>query len=54
MAAPDTPLMAEARAAVAQAKSVDVMDAHALCKTVARLQAVLERVIEVVEGGESR
>lgn len=57
MAAPDTPLMAEARAAVAHASQVEVMDDWALIAVVARLQAVVEKFIEVAdaaEGGESR
>lgn len=57
MAAPDTPLMAEARAAVAQATKVEVMDDWALIAVVARLQAVVEKFIEVTdaaEGGDSR
>lgn len=57
MAAPDTQLMAEARAAVEQATKVDTMDDWALIATIARLQAVVEKFIEVTdaaEGGESR
>lgn len=57
MAAPDSPLMAEARAAVAQASRVQVMDDWALIAVVARLQAVVEKFIEVTdaaEGGEFR
>ncbi len=57
MAAPDTPLMVEARKAVARATQVDTMDDWALLATIAHLQAVLEKFIEVTdaaEGGESR
>jgi hypothetical protein len=54
MAAPDSQLMAEARAAVAQASQVEVMDDWALIAVVARLQAVVEKFIEVTESGEVR
>jgi hypothetical protein len=57
MAAPDTPLMVEARKAVARATQVDTMDDWALLATIAHLQAVLEKFIEVTdaaEGGEFR
>ncbi|MFC8986068.1 hypothetical protein [Streptomyces sp. NPDC057115] len=54
MAAPDTQLMAEARAAVEQATKVEVMDDWALLAVVARLQAVVEKFIEVAESGDVR